>query len=116
MLRNKQTIQSDGNFISVEVEVVILKEGDYFVSYCPALELSSYAKSEAKAKEAFIENLDILFEETIKKGTLEKVLLGLGWELKQKPQAVYSPPKRRTVQVDNFVSSLKERVSIPLPC
>jgi hypothetical protein len=28
--------------ITIEVDVAIIKEGDYFVAYCPALELSGY--------------------------------------------------------------------------
>jgi predicted RNase H-like HicB family nuclease len=77
----KEIIQTDGKTVKATVQVFIIKEGDYYVSYCPALEVSSYAKSSKDAKKRFEEALDIFFEETIKAGTFEKELLKLGWIL-----------------------------------
>jgi predicted RNase H-like HicB family nuclease len=73
MIKKKQSIKRNNTFFSTEIEIIILKEGKYFVAYCPALELSSYGKTEPGALSAFEENLDIFFEETLKKETLEKV-------------------------------------------
>jgi len=55
------------NYINVEsadtveasVEVQLIKDGDYIVSYCPALELSSFGDSEEDAKKGFEEALSI---------------------------------------------------------
>ncbi len=79
-------------FVKVDIAYAVFKEGKYFVVYCPALELSSYGKTEKDAKAAFLENLKIFLNETYKKGTLEKCLLQLGWQLQQKPKPVYTPP------------------------
>jgi predicted RNase H-like HicB family nuclease len=77
------------NTITVGIRVVIAKEDDYFVAYCPELNVSSYATTPEKAKQRFEEELNIFFEETSKKGSLEKLLLQLGWTLVQKPHRKY---------------------------
>jgi predicted RNase H-like HicB family nuclease len=77
----------------IRVSVLIVQEEECFVAYCPALELSSYGKTEAEAKKSFDEAMGIFLEETERKGTLEKVLLALGWTLKQKPSFKYQPPE-----------------------
>ena len=86
-------IQKNKNTIKAAVEVLIIKEGRTYVAYCPALELSSYGETERRALQAFGSALDIFFEETRRKGTLEKTLLKLGWSLRQQPQPMYEPPK-----------------------
>lgn len=76
--------------ISVGVDVLFLQEGDYVVAYAPALELSSYGKTRVAAQKAFSEALAIFIEETERKGTLERVLLRLGWTLSRRS---YDPPR-----------------------
>jgi len=120
MIRKKHSINKDNKNFSIEVEIIILKEGKYFVAYCPALELSSYGKSQSKALSAFEENLGIFLEETLKKQTLEKVLLGLGWILQQKPKANYQPPRydinaMNKLFKSNYRSITNETLSLPIP-
>ena len=88
----KNFINTDPKKISVGLEVVFYEEGDYMVAYCPALDLSSFGKDENDAKNSFVDALDIFIEETHKRGTLEKILLDLGWSLRKKPSADYKPP------------------------
>lgn len=86
-------LSKKGNKImNVGITVVVFKEEDIFVAYCPALELSSYGDNEMEAKEAFDEALEIFIEETSKKGTLERELLKLCWKLQQRPKPSYQPP------------------------
>jgi len=75
--------------LEIVLLVAIIKEDKYYVAYCPALELSSYATDMAGAKKAFSQELDIFFEETHRKGTLEKLLLKQGWTLQSKQ---FQPP------------------------
>ncbi|MBI2032450.1 MAG: hypothetical protein HYV38_00775 [Candidatus Levybacteria bacterium] len=84
--------------------VSILKEGDIFVAYTPALDLSTSAETFEKAQENFIEAVNIFFEELMEMGTLNDVLIELGWQ-KQDNQLV--PP----VVVSNQTKSF----SFPLP-
>ena len=47
---SKQLIHKGDNFIKVGIEVLFGKQDDYYVTYCQALELSSYGKTEKEAK------------------------------------------------------------------
>jgi predicted RNase H-like HicB family nuclease len=103
--------------ISVGVDVLFLKEGDYVVAYAPALELSSYGKTEQSAKKAFGEAMDIFLEETERKGTLERVLLKLGWTLSRNR---YDPPRWTAGELLNLCKArpmldvVTEDVKLPL--
>ncbi len=105
------------NTITVEVQAELVKEGNYFVVYCPALELTSYGTSEELAKERFSTELKIFFEETAKKGTLEKLLLQLGWSLRKKPKPKYQPPENIEIPhylLEKTIGPFTERIAIPV--
>ncbi len=76
--------------ISYSLPVTIFREGDSFVAYTPALDLSSTGKTEKEAKRMFVEAVETLFEELIEMGTLENVLKDLGWT---KNKCGFEPPK-----------------------
>jgi predicted RNase H-like HicB family nuclease len=103
--------------VSVGVDVLFLKEGRYVVAYAPALELSSYGRTEQAAKRAFEEALGIFLEETERKGTLERVLLRLGWTLSR---SRYDPPRWTAGELLNLCRSrpmldvVTEDVRMPL--
>lgn len=111
-------IKTDGNrVVNVSVDVQLIKQGDYIVSYCPALELSSFGISEEEAKEGFEGALNTFLQETHAKGTLEKVLLDLGWSLRKIPTVNYKPPGSRIRtkhRNSSFIRSFKEQVAIPV--
>jgi predicted RNase H-like HicB family nuclease len=114
----KQTITRMKNSFKVEVAIVINKEYDSFVAYSPALELSSYGDSEKEALVAFDDALDIFIEETTKKGTLEKVLLKLGWTLRQVPKVEYRPPQLSEEELFRWMKSgahnvIREQIALP---
>ena len=87
------SFEKEGNTIKVTLQVMLYKEGDFSVAYCPALELSAYGDNNKTAKSEFKATLTIFIEETMKRGTLEKELLSLGWCLQKVPEAKYEPPK-----------------------
>jgi len=99
---------------NIRIEVIITQEDDCYLAYCPALELSSYGDSLTDAKKAFGEALAIFIGETERKGTLEKVLLGLGWTLQQKPSYKYQPPEKNPRLGSRAIQTFKETVSIPM--
>lgn len=119
MDRINQQYFHDQKVIEVQVDVLFIHEGDYIVAYCPSLELSAYAKRMTTAKKKFDEVLKIFFEDVHKKGTLEKVLLQLGWTLRQIPDISYKPPQ---VSINDILSlaqksktkSITENISIPI--
>jgi hypothetical protein len=101
--------------ITIEVELAIVKEDDYYVAYCPALELSAYGNSIKKAKESFNKEVNIFIEETHKRGTLEKYLLKKGWTLQFKN---YEPPRTNFDTLDSFIKSqahlVRQDIQIPV--
>ena len=83
-----------GNVTKVRVEVMlVLDDSGQYVAYCPALELSSYGDTEAEAQQAFEEALGFFAADTARRGTLDQLLLALGWRLTKKPAAIYEPPR-----------------------
>lgn len=66
--------------MEINIPVSILKEGNKFIAYSPALDLSTSGKNYDEVKRRFKEILGIFLEELLKKGTLKEVLLDLGWK------------------------------------
>lgn len=112
-----QNILKTKNRVFVDIEVILFKEGDFIIAYCPSLELSSYGESDEDAKAAFEDALNIFLEDTAKKGTLEKYLLNMGWGLRQKPKPMYIPPsslyKTKSI-LKKQPSIYNERVAMPV--
>lgn len=114
----KNTFAKSKNSININVQVVLFQEDDMWVAYCPALELSSYGDSQKDAKNAFDEAMTIFLKETDRKGTLERYLLKLGWQLQQKPKPVYNQPSfslkdnQRLLRKNPHIYN--ERVAIPV--
>lgn len=79
--------------------MMVLKEGENFIAYSPAVDLSAVGESFEKAQENFKEIISIFFEELVEKGTLEEVLSELGWEKKKKN---LTPPVVVSSQMQQF--------------
>ena len=109
----KRAMRSKAQF-KLNVEIIITKEDQYYVVYCPDLELSSYDVTIPKAKISFHEEVTIFLEETHKKGTFEQYLLKNGWTLQQRPKYQYKPPKRSTKNYRGIIS--RQTINIPVPC
>ena len=89
----KETVKKMAMSVEVQVDVVLLKDGEYYVALCPSLNVSSYGQTQKEAKQAFDEALKIFISETDKNGNLEKELLKYGWVLQQQPKLAYTPQK-----------------------
>lgn len=87
-------IVNDKGMILLRLDVIIKKEGDYYVAYCPALEITGYGKTLEEAQNSFDIEIEIFFEETQKNCSLEKYLLRNGWRLQQTPKVSYEPPQQ----------------------
>lgn len=87
---------------------VIFKEGDKYIAECPILDIATSGKSANLAKKRFGEMVELFFDELEEMGTLEEVLLEMGWtkvESRQVPAPYWKPPK---VNFQNF--------KVKLPC
>ena len=114
----KQVVRKSVKSVEVQVDVVLLKEGEFFVALCPSLNLSSYGHTEKEAKAAFDEALHIFIDDTDRKGSLEKELLKNGWILQHYPSISYKPPKLSVFPNANSFkgskSKFKEKIAFPL--
>jgi len=100
--------------ISTEVTVMLYQQGDFVVAYCPALDLSSYAKTEKEAKTSFNEALEIFMEYCLEHDTLEQNLVACGWKLRQG----YTQPHEVNVPVGLLkaenLHSFDQKISFPV--
>ena len=86
----------------VSIPVDFFREGKYFVAYSHPLDFSAHGKTFKEAREKFTEAVNIFFDELEKKGTMEEVLLELGW---QKIDKTFQPQIRIS----------EEEIKIPCP-
>ena len=104
---NKKTISS-------VVTVMLYQQGDYVMAFCPALDLSSYCKTESDAVASFKEALDIFLEYCIENDTLEQNLIACGWKLRHG----YLKPKEVTVPLEllraQSLHSFDYKISFPV--
>jgi len=75
--------------LEFKLPVSFLREGNKYIAYTPALDLSTSGKTYKETKKRFEAIVNIFFEELIKKGTLDDVLIDLGWK---RSQSRWSPP------------------------
>ncbi len=75
-----------------QLPVFFIKEHGKYIAYTPALDLSTCGDSIAHAKKRFAEAAKLFFQEILKMGTLDEVLLNLGWEKVSKPKRGWQPP------------------------
>ena len=103
------------NIAEMQLSLLIYKQGDYFVAFCPSLELSSYGDSIEDAKKGFADAMDLYLEHSIENGTLEKDLLEHGWEIKQKPTKL-TPPAQITLNIPSgqLISQLNQNWYMPI--
>lgn len=85
--------------IEFALPVSILKEGNSFIAYTPALDLSTSGSTFEKAQKNFEEAVRIFFEELTEMGTVDDVLSGLGW---QKQNKTFVPPVVVANQTQTF--------------
>ncbi|GAB2857614.1 hypothetical protein [Hymenobacter ruber] len=106
-----------GHLTKAQVEVLlVLDDTGQYVAYCPALELSSYGDTEAEAEAAFEETLQFFIQDTAERGTLDRLLLALGWRLVKKPTPIYEPPRLSAEVLNRHSHSrriLTEQVLLP---
>ena len=77
-------------YISYNLPVLITKQNRRFVAYTPALDISTSGKSENDVKKRFVELVNIFIEEIITAGTVNDILVELGWS---KVQKKWTPPQ-----------------------
>ena len=67
--------------VDVSLPLMVWKEGDQFVAFTPALDLSSCGSSDKEAVDHFAEAVELFFETAVERNTLQDLLESLGWQL-----------------------------------
>ncbi len=75
-----------------KLTVDFYREGNKFIAFSPALNLSTCGNTEDEAKKRFEELERLFFEEIDRMGTLEDVLFECGWRKITHPQRCWQPP------------------------
>ncbi len=88
--------------------VQFIKEGNTFVASCPALDISTQGETFEEAQKMFSELVGVFIHELIEMGTVEEVLLSLGWQ-KAPDKKTWKPP------VIDFIKESQQAVDIPCP-
>lgn len=114
-------VAKDRGGIELTIEVLLVKEGEHWVALAPALGVSSHARTKEEARTAFTEALDIFLEETVQRGTLERLLLNLGWTLRKHPDVLFEPPGFQMDDVSHLLNAgitrsqmIRRKVSLPI--
>ncbi len=95
---------------TVQLPATVKKEGRYFVSCCPILDVRSQATTQKKALSNLSEALSLFFISCFERGTLDQVLRESGFKPLHTARAKVDPlPKGfRTITVPiPFIASLR---------
>lgn len=66
--------------MNIQLQFIVIKEGDTFIAHFPALDMSTCGDTYEEAIKRAGEIPGIFFEETMKRGILESSLKELGWK------------------------------------
>lgn len=84
-------VNHNGN-LSVTLDVYVFMDGDSYIAYSPALDLSGYGESEDAAKESFAIVMDEYISYGLSRKTLVKDLRAHGWKVRSLKQRKMSAP------------------------
>lgn len=90
----KNYIKTDGldNVIELQLNVLVFQQGDFYVAYCPSLNLSSYGDTIDDAKTGFDEVMEAYLDECEENGSLRDDLVKNGWTLNIQNHKKAEPP------------------------
>lgn len=86
------SISFDQHKFEIFLDIIIFKENDTTIVYCPPLEVYGYGNDENEAQESFKISLAEFFRYGVNKKTLRLELSRLGWKLKKSKTKPMIPP------------------------
>ena len=88
-------------FSSLRLTVNFIKEGKQVVAYAPALDISTFGKTEAHAKKRFQELVKIFLKDISDRHVVDEVLTELGWKkvLVRNQQPQWVPPVVKSINL-----------------
>ncbi len=77
--------------VAIDYDLIVFKEDDTFVAYCPELDVSSCGNTVEQAKDMLKNAVRLFLEEIEKMGTLDDVLLESRY--RKDPNGRWLPPR-----------------------
>lgn len=111
-MTNKISLTGD----KVQVDVLIFKEGKYFIAFIPALNLSSHSSDKKKALKSLDGAISLFMDHWKGNGKLHEKLSSLGWELQKDKRFI---PSKNNIQIPFSLLGKKHSVTplqIPAYC
>jgi len=100
------------NQLKAEISLLVYKDSDdHWIAYAPALDLTDYGDSEKDVLRAFETTLEIFLEDTVRRGTLEKELIRLGWVLSKER---FEAPGIPTALLNKYITKQLKIIDAPL--
>lgn len=93
--------------MEAKIPIFFFQEGDKFIAYSPAFDISTYGGNEEEAKRRFGEAIAIFLKECAAMGTLEEVLEECGWQKSVQKPIKWSHSSRGSYK--------EELIRIPMP-
>jgi len=84
--------RSGKNVITCNLPLILFKEDNNHITYCPALDISGYGQTETDSNRSFEIALSEYFRYTVNKKTLEEDLRKLGWTIRKHLKKNAIPP------------------------
>lgn len=97
----KGKIEHNDNRVSFNLDMYIFKDGDSYIAYSPALDMSAYGDTQEDAKKSFETTLEISFKYSLNKKTFKEDLLKHGWEIKSLKQKKIKAPSTEELLKNN---------------
>lgn len=94
----KGSIKQGRNLIQLKLDIIIFKEDDSTIVYCPPLDLAGYGISEPEARKSFKTVLSEYFRYSLNKTTLKEDLQRMGWKVKSTHKPMTPPPLDRILR------------------
>jgi len=87
--------------VNVSLGMYLFKEGESYIVYCPALDLSAYGDSEEHAKKSFEDVFSLTIKYMLNKKTMKEDLINHGWQIKSLKQHKIKAPTFETMLKNN---------------
>lgn len=109
------SIAIHGNRIDIKVGVFVFKEGDFYIAYCPSLDLAGYSDTKDEAKKDFEFILNDWLETQVANNTLSHDLASHGWSVGKdggrEPSIDDIPNKEEINRIVNLPEYIKTSMS-----
>jgi len=91
--------------IELKVGITISREGKWFISRCPALDIVSQGATVEETKEMINDAIELFISSCIERGTLREVLKDCGWKMVEQSFVKKQAPSQK----------INDYVTIPFP-